>query len=543
MIKKSFQHDPDAPARRASAALLLLLLLTPAALADVVRLKDGRTLRGETSKRDGLVIVATAFGKVEVRESDVLAIEEEVKEEDAAAAFAARFAALEKAPDAAALEELARWCAEHSLIKQRRQVIELLKQVDPDNQFANRALGLVQHGDRWVSREEGERLEQERIAEEMRAKGLVLHQGRWMSAEEKEALEKGLVRVGERWLTEDAARALQGWVMHEGKWQNPAEIEAEFQQASVAQAFGSAELVSGEHAFLVTDLPRAPAERLHAALEAAGARLAALFDNEPAIRRRTNLKPGQWNDCLAIVLSSRERHAAYAGALVERGLFGEPEAALARAGRYWNVFWPPLVYLYVSEMGEEHACACLADAHVILALESRNATRAPPWLNAGLSGALQLDVAGAIGSAPGGTPLALEDLTVANLKQEARLLREGVLPLNLARTLVKPASEFTVPDVAKSIVLVRVLLGEEEPCIGRLLAGLAAHGYDPAGFSKDSLDAHAAAFAEARRWTLDLLAERWLDTAAALPAHGILGSRRRRDPSRRPHARRQAAVH
>jgi hypothetical protein len=83
-------------------------------------------------------------------------------------------------PDTAAAQwELAQWCREHKLPKQRETHLQRVIELDPNHAEARRALGYGQLDGKWVTREEV-----------MKQRGYVRYKGQWKLPQEKELMEK-----------------------------------------------------------------------------------------------------------------------------------------------------------------------------------------------------------------------------------------------------------------------------------------------------------------------------------------------------------------
>ncbi len=228
--------------RRGRARAVLLAVLAAAALAsappasaDVVVTNDGRTIEGKIVREDDAVVrIETRFGTIEVPRASVVRIErKETPEEE----LPRRRLDAKTAGD---WFELSRWCAEKGMSKEARRCLETAVEIDPRHEAANRALGRVRDGDDWVTPEEKARRDEERKAAALAAQGLVEFRGRWMAPEEKEALEKGLVRLGDRWVTEDEARRARGLESFEGAWIEASEIPFRLRSREAAAEFGVA---------------------------------------------------------------------------------------------------------------------------------------------------------------------------------------------------------------------------------------------------------------------------------------------------------------
>jgi len=159
--------------RVAIVAGVLTLLAGPAAEADVVRLKDGRTLRGDIERQDdGTLVVHHRLGAARVDPDDVV----EIEEVEEPWQKLPRLQATLGQGTADERFQLARWCAEHELIAAAAEAYRSVLDVDPDHAGARRALGFVRHEGEWMT-----------PAERNRALGLVFFEGEWMSEQAFEA--------------------------------------------------------------------------------------------------------------------------------------------------------------------------------------------------------------------------------------------------------------------------------------------------------------------------------------------------------------------
>ncbi|MGH7162268.1 MAG: hypothetical protein ACREID_02195 [Planctomycetota bacterium] len=144
--------------------LIPLILCAASAAADVVLLKDGRTISGRVLNEEGKIIVVDRDRKYAVKRSDVERI-------DPGASFMDEYEArLEKLPaeDAEAIFEFGRWLEENDWASRARRAFEEVLELDADHRGARRALGYSLFEGEWVS------------AEELNLrKGLVEFEGTW----------------------------------------------------------------------------------------------------------------------------------------------------------------------------------------------------------------------------------------------------------------------------------------------------------------------------------------------------------------------------
>jgi hypothetical protein len=222
---------------RAAAALCALFLSGAAspALAHVVTTKDGKTYEGKVVEQDDAkVVVETTFdGVKELARADVVKIDTTVPPLREQLAFRLGDAK----EDAKALLEVADWAKRNKFGKPDLDPIyERVVAADPANARARKALGHVKVGAVWMT--PAEKAAADAAAEEaaQRAKGLVPHEGRWVTPQEKDALEKGLVRDGEEWVTEEEYHRRRGEQRVDGQWIKVGEKEAKARAAAWTKA-------------------------------------------------------------------------------------------------------------------------------------------------------------------------------------------------------------------------------------------------------------------------------------------------------------------
>jgi hypothetical protein len=155
-------------------ALAALLLLCPPAFADQVFLKSGGKLSGVIVERtDAAVVIEVAPGRITLPMSRVARV---VEGRSGLAVYRERVAGL-SATDAAGWLALAQWAADQGLQTQAGEAYQRVLTLDPGNASAHRALGDVQYGGQWMSRDES-----------YRAQGLVEYDGRWVTPAERASL-------------------------------------------------------------------------------------------------------------------------------------------------------------------------------------------------------------------------------------------------------------------------------------------------------------------------------------------------------------------
>jgi hypothetical protein len=163
-------------------ALLFVLAIAASAAADVLHLKDGRTLEGTVVEEDSRYTVADRDRKVAVAKSEVADLERKAgfMEE-----YAERLAKL-PADDAEAIFEFGRWLEENGWASRAKLAYEEVIELDPDHRGARRALGFKLYEGAWLSYEEIQR-----------SKDLVEFEGRWYTRHDLAELQSEIERSEE----------------------------------------------------------------------------------------------------------------------------------------------------------------------------------------------------------------------------------------------------------------------------------------------------------------------------------------------------------
>ena len=181
--------------------LVLSLLAVPAARADVLVLKSGGEVRGQLRElpqagNDIYVVQTLAGGTIEIQATDV---EKVVRSKPVAMEYEQKRLAM---PDT--LEghlQIAEWCRENRLSKQREVHLQRVMEFDPENSLARKALNFVRDAGRWIKRDDL-----------MRERGYVKHGGKWRLPQAIELEKKRKeVEVAERsWFRN--LRIWRGWL-------------------------------------------------------------------------------------------------------------------------------------------------------------------------------------------------------------------------------------------------------------------------------------------------------------------------------------------
>jgi hypothetical protein len=157
--------------------LLLVLLPAAASRADEVYLKGGGKVSGRVVQHTATSVeVDVGAGKITVPADRVLRIEERRSPLDD---YYDRSGGL-AATDVAGWRALGQWASDQGLSSQAREAYTRVLAVAPDDPEANRALGRVSVGGRWMTEEES-----------YRARGYVELDGDWMTPAERDAILRG----------------------------------------------------------------------------------------------------------------------------------------------------------------------------------------------------------------------------------------------------------------------------------------------------------------------------------------------------------------
>lgn len=177
------------------AVVLAFLALPGAAAADQVLLKGGGCITGiVVEQTESSITMEVGPGRISLAMARV----DRVVQGAAPLVLYRQRAQRLGAGDVPGWIELGRWAQQNDLLTQAREAFEHVLAIDPQNAVAQRALGNVLLGDRWLSPEES-----------FRARGYVLFDGQWVTPQEHEALvrERSEAAAAERARAEADARA------------------------------------------------------------------------------------------------------------------------------------------------------------------------------------------------------------------------------------------------------------------------------------------------------------------------------------------------
>lgn len=158
-------------------AIVIIALAAAPVFADDIFLRGGGQITGQiVDQTDDSVTVDIGGGTITANRSSIVKIEENTSPLQEYRERAAKISA----GDAEAWRELARWAKGYSLSSQAREAYREVVAILPDDEEANKALGMVQLNGQWVTEEEG-----------YRARGYVQFEGKWMTPAEQQSIVAG----------------------------------------------------------------------------------------------------------------------------------------------------------------------------------------------------------------------------------------------------------------------------------------------------------------------------------------------------------------
>lgn len=152
------------------AGLLFMVLAAPAA-ADLIVMKDGKLHEGEALKDGAKVVIVTRFGPLEVKAADVERIVKGTSIDEQVAGVVSGLAE----DDAQGRLALAEGLARIGRGEEARSLASAVLELEPENAAAHKLLGHVRFRGAWMSPDDAQR-----------ARGLVRHGDRWYTPAEWE---------------------------------------------------------------------------------------------------------------------------------------------------------------------------------------------------------------------------------------------------------------------------------------------------------------------------------------------------------------------
>lgn len=364
------------------------LLLAAATCADVVVLADGRRIEGVIVSADEKeVVLDSGLGRLTFKRADVVDL---VYKKTRRQIYDEKLEAAESAGDWFALGE---WCLENKMRKKAPVCFERALELDPGHEAAHRALGHVLHEGEWMTPQERAQRIAAALEEEMRAKGFVPSGGQWVTPEEKLRLDEGWVQHAGRWMPAEEARRLQGYTRVGDRWVHESEATALDGVAAAATLAGvDFESFVGENALVAGPVPPALLVEICAGLDRGRAWFDASFGSEPGLALQ--------GDRLAEVYVFAEDtpyertvdHFAALGAFLPEGW-----ADSARRSPGFYIHQPLLISSvrrgYRTELDlKGHSYQHFG--HLLLNSLDRNARLLPPWWDEGVACRTEYEVHG-----------------------------------------------------------------------------------------------------------------------------------------------------
>lgn len=476
-------------------SLSLAVLLSGAgrsASADVVTTTDGKTYEGRVvSQTDGRVVIDTTFdGTKEFDKTVVKAIDTSVPPLREQFAFR-----LGQASDVPSLVALADWAKGRGFKAEILDVWRKVVAADPSHVKAHKALGHVLVGKVWMTPEEKAAAEAAAAEAALRAKGLVPHAGRWVTPAEKAALEKGLLKDGDDWVTEEEFHLRRGESKVDGAWIRVGEAAAKARGALISKDLGTTLKVEwAPHVDMIHDLEPADAKGVLDATERAAA----------AFHRLMKPGPSDRLDGVRIGLHCFSKAPLYARFCE----FFAKEADLAtlpgfegwgrQAGRIRGFWWPkpgPVIGSHLFPYTPANL-ASFTSHDAVLSLISRYRFTlkrvAPPWVAEGLAYALELEanggsetfVVGRGGIAGGGDPGPWQDSKRWRDALKAAVVATQDTPF--ARLSGFAEDQLQLPDLVKSWSVIDYLLRLDRARFKPYMDGLKDKDKSPEDALKDA---------------------------------------------------------
>jgi hypothetical protein len=158
-------------------AIVIIALAAAPVFADDIYLRGGGQITGQIIEQtEDSVTVDIGGGTISAKMSSVVKID---KNNSPLQEYRERAAKI-PAGDAEAWRELARWAKGYSLSSQAREAYREVVAILPDDEEANKALGMVKVNGKWITEEEN-----------YRAQGYVQFEGKWMTPAEQQSIVAG----------------------------------------------------------------------------------------------------------------------------------------------------------------------------------------------------------------------------------------------------------------------------------------------------------------------------------------------------------------
>ncbi len=146
--------------RQALVVMLVVCAVTVSAVADRVRLKNGRVIEGKVKQSEGVVLIELNYGVVSFPASEVESIERMPTPSEV---VEWRLTQIDRS-DPDAVLEIAEWAADNDLPKRSEELLQQALKLDPDHARTRKLLGHVKADGKWLTVAEGVELAAGKLA-------------------------------------------------------------------------------------------------------------------------------------------------------------------------------------------------------------------------------------------------------------------------------------------------------------------------------------------------------------------------------------------
>ncbi len=491
---------------------LLGVVVVPApARAHEVETKDGTVYEGKIIVDDDehVVVLTTFDGRKSVPRADVVREDKFVPPLRDQLAYRADLAK-DSVPD---LFALYKWAKEKGFEPELVQILERIVEIDPKSARAHKLLGHVKVKDAWMTPDEKAAQDAAAHDAEMRAKGLVPYQGRWVTPEEKDALEKGLVKDGDQWVTEEELHRRRGEKKVDGKWVRVGEAEGKAWLEELRQGHVAVSYRWSPHVDLYGDTDEETTKTVLDGAEAAWRALYQVLAPGP-----DEMPEGVDGRIRIHVFTKQPGYARFVQVFDGKAKCSEVSPGWMRSAQRQHAFWwvQPIgvvgAYKFPNTTRTLRSNAVHNMGFLLLTQYHFDYRFPPAWLEEGFAYLLEMEAYGssdtfnlhqqgtAAASGAGQTPWADTEQWRGLLKD---LVSQGQ-DVSAKRLSVMPADQLGYPELAKSWSLLELLYRTDAK---KLRAFLAA--------TKDRSKSVEDALKEAYGWTWHDLDEKWHAYVAA----------------------------
>lgn len=496
----------------ALAVLLAAVASAPAAArAHEVETLDGTVHEGKIVVEDDevVIIVTTFHGRVSIPRADVKRVDRltpPLRDQLANRAEHAKDSVEE-------LLKLHKWAKDKGFAAELVQILERILALDPGHARAHRLLGHEKVDGVWMTPEEKEA--HLRVLEEqaMRAQGLVPYQGRWVTPEEKDALERGLVRDGDEWVTEEEYHLRRGEQRVDGAWIRIGEAEGKAWLEELQKGRTQVQYRWGPGVDLYTDTEEDVTAEVQKGVEAVFRGFRALLKPAPA-----EYPEGVDGRVRVHVFAKQPAYARFALWFDGQEKCEELIAGWARAAQRQHAFWwvQPLgvvgAYRFPNTTRTVTSNAAHNMAFILLTRYRFNYRFPAPWLLEGFAYHLEMEAygysdtfnlhrAGTVAAQGGGVTAWADSARWRTALKE--LVAQGQDP-PLKRIALMSTEQLGYPELVKSWSVVEFLVRRDRVKFKAFLDA-----------GKDRERTQEEALTEALGWTWRELDQAWRDYVTA----------------------------